>query len=642
MELGPVLDTPCLLPTHPDPRQLSYQTGRIAGVKKQAPTKAPHALLSSTALLLASRRCCRVALAAAKKKHAAGKKSPSLCFHPKKFQLLELNSEDISEEAKDNMHKYSKVDPDNPTCWQIPRVLAVQAVSIAQEHDVTVHPKVLHAVANSQASTARDAPKDSSIDFSQLKRWDPISGVKLELKPFQRAGVELILRERRCFLADEMGLGKTVQALAALELLGDCAYPALVVCPLSVKFNWTEEVLRWAPLRKACILTSKDDPNKLPEDVDVVIVNFELLKSTNRLKYALEKGFQSLIVDECHKLKTGKADRTKALVKVSDTIPQEGLILMLSGTPVLNRPVELIAQLKVLHRIKHMGGVMKFRERYCAPKKVKYGRMEAAVWDYSGADNIDELNEMLRQTCFLRRAKYDVLQDLPRKTSYEVEVDLDPDDLQEHQDRLDEFWNAYQFHDRDDEDGHVLQQLGEMRHNLGIAKIDCARQWIDEFLKKYDRKLIVFAHHRIVVNTLADEYGNLRVAGDDSEKERQKAVNKFQQDPGARVIVLNMQAGSHGINLTAASDVLFVEQSWVPAEHDQAEDRAHRIGQTKPVRVWNMLARDTLDEDMKNTRERKRKIVDVVTEGFAALRGSAPHNEFKLSHLLAKVLKHHM
>jgi len=125
----------------------------------------------------------------------------------------------------------------------------------------------------------------------------------------------------------------------------------------------------------------------------------------------------------------------------------------------------------------------------------------------------------------------------------------------------------------------------------------------------------VFAHHISVVDALAAKYGGLRVAGKDSSEARQAAVDTFQSDPDARVIVLNMKAGGVGLTLTAASDVLFVEQGWTPAEHDQAEDRCHRIGQEEHVSAWYLLAEGTIDDDIYALIAKKRLVVDAVTDG---------------------------
>ena len=160
-----------------------------------------------------------------------------------------------------------------------------------------------------------------------------------------------------------------------------------------------------------------------------------------------------------------------------------------------------------------------------------------------------------------------------------------------------------------------LGQLMTLKRLAGEAKVEAACDWIDTFLDSTDRKLVVFAHHISVVDGIASKYGGVRGAGEDSQQTRQDAVDKFQSDPECRVIVLNMKAGGVGLTLTAASDVLFVEQGWSPADHDQAEDRCHRIGQDETVSAWYLLANETIDQDVYRLISGKRLIVDAVTDG---------------------------
>ncbi len=160
-----------------------------------------------------------------------------------------------------------------------------------------------------------------------------------------------------------------------------------------------------------------------------------------------------------------------------------------------------------------------------------------------------------------------------------------------------------------------LQKTNVLKKLASEAKLDAAYEWIDNFLSGTDRKLVVFAHNVSVVDALAKRYGNLRVSGRDDMDSRQHAIDSFQNDPNARVIVLNLQAGSVGITLTAASDVLFVQMGWTPAEHDQAEDRCHRLGQTNNVQAYYMICAGTIDEDIYELIQQKRGVVDSVTDG---------------------------
>jgi SWI/SNF-related matrix-associated actin-dependent regulator 1 of chromatin subfamily A len=208
------------------------------------------------------------------------------------------------------------------------------------------------------------------------------------------------------------------------------------------------------------------------------------------------------------------------------------------------------------------------------------------------------------------------MKELPPKAKYTIETDLSTAKAKEYRAMESDtiVWLAEEG--RNSEYADALAKIMILKRLAGEGKIDAAMEWIDTFLDSTSRKLVVFAHHKAVVNALADKYGGMRVAGADSMKARQEVIDKFQSDDDARVIVLNMKAGGVGITLTAASDVLFVEQGWTPAEHDQATDRCHRIGQdASVVSSWYLLADGTIDDDIFELIEAKRIVVDAVTDG---------------------------
>ena len=489
--------------------------------------------------------------------------------------------------------------------WSCPLTSGWEATALALAWDFEIDPAVKAAIdADVYGQNHREemsSAADADIDIDGLGTAHPVTGETLALRPFQKAGVVYALEAKRCFIADEMGLGKTVQSLAAVQ--GAKAYPVLVVCPASLKMNWEREARMWLPGKTVHIVDNKVGV----KNADVVVVNYDILaKQKDALKAV---GFQSLIFDESHYAKTSSAQRTKALKEIATSIPNEGLVLGLTGTPVLNRPIELVAQLEVMDRIDDFGGSWNFRKRYCAAKHNGYG------WDFNGSSNADELNDLLRKTCYVRRQKADVLTELPAKGRYTIEAEMSRQAMAQYRaveaDTM--VWlNDGQSHQQVD----VLAQITTLKRLTGEGKIEAACEWIDTFLDSTDRKLVVFGHHQVVVDTLAERYGGLRVAGKDSQEARQAAVDSFQNDPEARVIVLNMKAGGVGLTLTAASDVLFVEQGWTPAEHDQAEDRCHRIGKdAEHVSAWYLLAEGTIDDDIYALVAKKRVVVDAVTDG---------------------------
>lgn len=423
-----------------------------------------------------------------------------------------------------------------------------------------------------------------------------------ELMPYQKAGVKYAIETRRCFIADQMGLGKTIQAIAAIEHQ-EC-FPVVIICPKSLKTNWQREWQKWAPHRSVTVLNSKDEVVKS----DVIIINYDIVsKFVGALKFV---GLQSMICDESHYVKNPSAARTKSILQIARYIPQSGMVLLLSGTPITNAPQEIVSQLDILGVLGKFGGKWAFLKRYAGAYYNGYH------WDTSGASNTNELNIRLRQICYIRRIKDDVLKELPAKSRNIITVSGSTAGMTAYnkaEKDLVSFLgeNGYRASDS----AQHLQKTGVLKRLASEAKMDAAYEWIDNFLEGTDRKLIVFAHNVSVVDALASRYGNLRVSGRDEMEARQRSIDSFQNNPDSRVIVLNLQAGAVGITLTSASDVLFVQMGWTPAEHDQAEDRAHRIGQLNNVQVYYMLCAGTIDEDIYELIQQKRAVVDSVTDG---------------------------
>jgi len=483
--------------------------------------------------------------------------------------------------------------------WTVPVISTKEAITVARHFDFEIAEEVGNQADEivSKGDQLQDASEAKTADITV----EGLGSKGLQLRPFQKAGVAYATDVKRCFIADEMGLGKTVQALASIQ--HENAYPALVVCPASLKTNWQREVKMWLPGKTTHIVDNKVGV----KNSDVVIINYDIL--TKQKDALLKVGFQSLIFDESHYAKNSGAQRTKALKEIAKAIPSSGMVLALTGTPVLSRPIELVSQLEIINRIDDFGGSWNFRKRYCAASKSNFG------WDFSGSSNLDELNDMLRRTCYVRRNKSDVLRELPDKARYTIETNLSGEAFQQYRMAEGAYLSWLGGDGRGSTSAQHLAKITSLKKLAGEGKIQAACEWIDTFLDSTDRKLVVFAHHTSVVDEISERYGNLRVAGKDSQEARQSSVDAFQNDPNARVIVLNMKAGGVGLTLTAASDVLFIEQGWTPAEHDQAEDRCHRIGQDNNVSAWYLLAEGTIDDDIYQLIEDKRVIVDAVTDG---------------------------
>lgn len=479
--------------------------------------------------------------------------------------------------------------------WTTPPVLA--AVEIADTYDFEINQSLRSALLESASREADLLEKSASTDADVS-----IPTLSGNLMPYQKAGVAYALSVGRCLIADQMGLGKTVEAIATLEARD--AFPTVIVCPASLKENWKREINKWLPHRTVNIVSGKTDIVAC----DVNIVNYDILyKFVEPIKHLSPNG---LVLDESHYVKTGTSKRTQAAKDIAASIPSSGSVLLLSGTPITNRPSELVSQLEIMGMISRFGGKWAFLKRYAGARHNGFG------WDTSGASNLIELNTKLRQNCYIRRTKDEVLKELPEKSRNIVHLEPGGSGFKEYrsaENDLVTFLRSNGYKSKDSSEHMARTQV--LKRLAAWSKMDAVEEWLDSFLESCDRKLVIFAHNVDVVDHLAKKYGGLRVSGRDSMEERQHAVDSFQNDPSSRVIVLNLQAGGVGITLTSGSDVVFVQMGWTPGEHDQAEDRCHRIGQKNNVQAWYLLASGTIDEDIYDLVDAKRAVVDAVTEG---------------------------
>jgi hypothetical protein len=443
-----------------------------------------------------------------------------------------------------------------------------------------------------------------------------IAGLGGELKPFQRAGVSYLLERRRAFLADEQGLGKTIEALAAVEAAG--AYPAVVVCPASLKLNWLRELELWLPQRSTRALSGNGRASHgdgasngragatTPELADITVVNYDIVAARLQELCALEP--QALVLDESHYCKNAAAKRTQAVQRLSSVLPREGLVLALSGTPVTNRPAELISQLRILGRLEDFGSGVRFGQRF------------------RGADAHLRLHWHLRARCFVRRLKADVLPQLPAKTRAIVPVELDNEAEYRLAERDLVAWLRSQPLDLRELDAKVaaalraerLVRCNALKLLAARGKLHAALAWIHDFCSSGER-LVVFAGHREIQRAVIERFpAALHILGEDSATARDAALRAFQAPDASeanQLIVCSIEVAGHGLTLTRSSNVAFLELGWTPAKHDQAEDRCHRIGQQDAVNAYYLLAAGTIDETISTLLERKRAVIGAVTDG---------------------------
>jgi len=441
------------------------------------------------------------------------------------------------------------------------------------------------------------------------------------MRNYQEEGVARGLQLKRFINGDQPGLGKTLQSIATLygaEMKGDVTFPVLVICPSALKINWSREFEMWTD-KKAIVLNDgiKDTWQRWWEMdmADVFIVNYESLKKYFVTDMPAKKNlshskqiimdsrvnmFKSVIIDESHRLKDPNSITAKICINVTKN---KEYIILLTGTPVVNKPVDLFSQLAVMFKLNHFGGADGFKQRYC-----EGGR---------GAANLAELNYLLNVTCFFQRKKEDVLKDLPALTSQTIICSIT--NRSEFDKVKNDFVNFLKKSDLTDAEikkkvnAEVIVKITMLLQLSAIGKIEAAQEYIDEVVGA-GLKIIIGVKHQIIVDTLMKLYPKaVCVTGKQNAIQKQVAVDGFQTNPGINIIIVNYKAGGVGITLTAASELLLLELPWTQADVEQFEARAHRMGQPSGVRSTSLLGENTLDQWMYNIIQEKKVIANAVT-----------------------------
>lgn len=430
-----------------------------------------------------------------------------------------------------------------------------------------------------------------------------IAPVGKEYLPYQLEGIEFALDKKSCLIADEMGLGKTIQALGVINN-SPSANKVIVVCPNSLVFNWWKEIDEW-----------------LVKKTSIQVFSYEDIAKINPF------GFDLLIADEAHYLKSGKAKRTQDFKKLAHKARQK---ILLTGTPILNKPLELWSLLQILDadawdppgkvKGRYVGkgegaNFFNFAKRYCNAHEKRFGTKK--FWDFSGSSNLDELSIKLRESLMIRRLKSEVLKDLPEKTyqivtlpKTEIGVSSDLEFYLGHIENGD-FENSIAALKSDKV---AFEEFSKKRHQQGIEKVEYCIEYILNVLEERD-KVIVFAHHKEVIDKLSETLvfsGCVRVTSDMSAQERNDAVQVFKDDPNCKIILGSIDVMGVGFTLTESSIVIFAEISPVPGKMAQAVDRAHRIGQKENVLVQYLVQDESIDARMCKILIKKQRILSAA------------------------------
>jgi hypothetical protein len=452
------------------------------------------------------------------------------------------------------------------------------------------------------ADELKEIPKDESA-LDALARANAVT----TLRDFQLPGVEFLARRRRAVLGDDMGLGKTFQALLA----ADPNMGLLVVCPSSLKYNWADEVRKWRPDLTPEVMEGRGN-FRFPKAGEVVITNFEILPKwllpvtvatkevrgkTVEIKAAQVPALPSfrgintkniiLIVDECQRAKNSKSQLHK---KVKELARICGRTWFLTGTPLMSRPLDLWNVLQAGHMAHDVfggwgDGTWGFTGAFRA-RKVRVSRYQT-VWQWGTPT--EDTPERLRRV-MLRRLKDGVLDDLPPTVWSDLVVDVKGVRFTR------ELTKLYERFEDELTQGRLprFEELSDARAKLAESRIPAMLDMVQDY-EEAGEPLVVFSAYKAPINKLGERDGWAIITGDVPAARRQEIVRDFQAGR-LKGIGLTIAAGGVGITLTKASNVLFVDLDWVPANNAQAVDRIRRIGQNADsIQVMRMVSNHPVD-----------------------------------------------
>jgi len=457
-----------------------------------------------------------------------------------------------------------------------------------------------------------EGEKSESDFLSNVKKR--LSDKGLKLYPHQEHGIEFLSSRSNAALFDSMGVGKTCQSICSIPLNS----PVIVICPAVVKQSWVNEFELWGDSFRCSILSGRGN-FRWPLPGEVIILNYEILPAAFRkgkLGYCIDEKYGKpeigtiVICDEAHKAKNPNARRsksTKAIARAATS--KKGKIWLLTGTPLMNKPPELWNILGIADLQEKSFGTWKSFVYKFNGKPTGYNR--TLEWGSPRPEVISSIRKVS-----LRRSLSAVVKDMPPKTRQDIVVEID----QQTQDqcetamreldklgiRLEDAMNSSLQTKREEP---AFQELSKARSMLAISKVPAALAIIEEF-EEEGEPLVVFSSMRAPIDSLIGRNGWEVITGSISHTSRSATVKKFQEGK-LRGIGLTIGAGGVGITLTNGAYALFVDLDWNPANINQAEDRIHRIGQSRPQIIKRIIANHSLDKKICSILTKKQKIIDA-------------------------------
>ncbi len=439
----------------------------------------------------------------------------------------------------------------------------------------------------------------------------------LTLRPYQVDDVAFMTEHKKVINANDMGLGKTAESAIAAQNFITHEHPLLVVSSLGQKWFWRDEIVKWTkiPEEEIEILTSPTlSYNKEEKQYKLVyIMHWDVLSRWGGLT---KIPWGALIVDEAHKQKNRKAQRTKALWKLSKGIP---VIYLLTGTPIVNQPDDLWSLLKTLYP-KEYTSYWRFFKQYTLSEENIWGGYEIlGVRDAEGL--VDELSDKA-----FRRLKKDHLKDLPDKQHETVIIELSPVELKAYKEMSDYMITEVE--------GEIVKTpslmgqemklrefcIGIVNPETGVCVKSTKLDYVMDVLQERHaagRKTVIATMRRWPIHELERRLDKAKIKhtaihGDVADLDRNEAVKQFQEDPETEVFIMTIQVGGEGWTLTAADMLIFLDRPWTPKDVLQTEDRLHRMTQKNAVEIITLLAKGTVEENVEKVLARKEQTIEAV------------------------------
>tara|TARA_R110000744_G_scaffold19900_6_gene52318 strand:+ start:736 stop:2421 length:1686 start_codon:yes stop_codon:yes gene_type:complete len=459
----------------------------------------------------------------------------------------------------------------------------------------------------------------TEVDLAYLKGMCDSKGFTYTPRDYQLEALGFGIEKGNIINGDDVGLGKTFEAIMYAETTN--SFPCLVIVPASVKYNWYEKWLEiTGEKRNVSVIESKETKkHKNNWNADVVIINYDILgKKQGRgtaMKFAqlVETNWGMVVIDEAHFLKNKTSQRAQAAKKITQ-ISDDVKIQLLTGTATMSKPVELWNLLK-LCKVDEFIAVdwYQFVRRYCGGYKGKFG------WVTDGATNTLELNKKLRETCYIRREKREVLTEMPDVTKQVIQMAIS--NLKDITAANTNFIQ-YIIDTKGEEaaeaamEAEHLVALGMMRKLAIEGKAKAIELYLKDW-KESGKKLVVFGIHKELLIHLAEKFKCPLIAGGVSSKQKQEIVKHWIKSDDI-FLFANMESAGTGVDglQLVCSNMLIIELPWRPSDLTQVIGRLDRSGQEEPVTVTFALSDDTIDSEMFEMLADKELVTEAVNKGI--------------------------